>query len=63
MQNYNSELGILVSLRSNYESLIIFACVRRTVIDNIKCMGIRVTKMMGSRHDDWIYWHFGYKFS
>jgi hypothetical protein len=26
-------------------------------------IGVRVTKMTGSRSDDWIYWHIGYKFS
>jgi hypothetical protein len=25
--------------------------------------GERVTKITGSSSDDWIYWHFGYKFS
>jgi hypothetical protein len=26
-------------------------------------MGVRVTKITGSGSDDWIYGHFGYKFS
>jgi hypothetical protein len=26
-------------------------------------MGVRVTKITGSRSDNWIYWHFDYKFS
>jgi hypothetical protein len=28
----------------------------------VTCRG-RVTKIAGSRSDDWIYWHIGYKFS
>jgi hypothetical protein len=26
----------------------------------VTCRGVRVTKITGSRLDDWIYWHFGY---
>jgi hypothetical protein len=29
----------------------------------VTCRGICVTKIRDSRSDDWIYWHFGYKFS
>jgi hypothetical protein len=29
----------------------------------VTCRGVRVTKIMGSRSDDWIYWHLDYNFS
>jgi hypothetical protein len=32
-------------------------------INIVTCRGVHVTKLTGSRSDDWIYWHFCYKFS
>jgi uncharacterized metal-binding protein len=29
----------------------------------VVCTGVHVTKITGSRSDDWIYWHFGYNLS
>jgi hypothetical protein len=29
----------------------------------VTCTGVRMRKIMDSRSDDWIYWHFGNKFS
>jgi hypothetical protein len=29
----------------------------------VTCRRVRVAIMAGSRSDDWIYWHFGYKLS
>jgi hypothetical protein len=31
--------------------------------DIATCRMVRVTIVTGSSSDDWIYWHFGYKFS
>jgi hypothetical protein len=31
-----------------------------SLIHIFTCKGVRVTKITGSRSDDWIYWHFGY---
>jgi hypothetical protein len=33
------------------------------VINIITCRVVCVMKMTGSSSDDWIYWHFSYKFS
>jgi hypothetical protein len=38
--------------------LFILSCIRI-----VTCRRVRVTIMTGSNSDDWIYWHFGYKFS
>jgi hypothetical protein len=32
-------------------------------INTVTCRRVRMTKMMGSSSDDWIYWHFGYNLS
>jgi hypothetical protein len=32
-------------------------------LDILPRVGVRVTKITGSRSDGWIYWHFGYNFS
>jgi hypothetical protein len=32
----------------------------KTLLNTVKYMGLRVTKITGSRADDWIYWHIGY---
>jgi hypothetical protein len=39
-----------------------FPCVY-VCTDIVTCTVVRMTKMMGSSSDDWIYWHFGYNLS
>jgi hypothetical protein len=44
--------------------VICFLCNLITeVINIVTCRVVRMTIMTGSSSDDWIYWHFGYKFS
>jgi hypothetical protein len=50
-------LGFLFQYEDEDSMLLRNVCIIFT------CMGIRVTKITGSRSDHWIYWYFGYKFS
>jgi hypothetical protein len=43
-------------------NLFLFNFYKPTDLNIVTCKWVRVTKIKGSRSDDWIYWHFGYKF-
>jgi hypothetical protein len=37
--------------------------LRKITIYIVTCVGVCMTKITGSRSDDWIYWQFGYNLS
>jgi hypothetical protein len=51
------------ALQIDEQKTFTFRAQSRTKANIVTCMGVRVTKITGSRSDEWIYWHFDYKFS
>jgi hypothetical protein len=56
--------------KENTTAVLLIVCVLRglpnsgfTCHNIVTCRGVLMIKVTGSRSEDWIHWHFGYKFS
>jgi hypothetical protein len=56
-------IGILMWYVSNSEHTVNTTKHQKEKKNIVTCRVVRVTKITGSRSDDWIYWHFGYSLS
>jgi predicted ABC-type sugar transport system permease subunit len=52
----SSNMKYILLMANNFVCVCIYIYI-------VTCMGVHVTKITGSRSDDWYYWHLGYKFS